>query len=388
MVRLHPDAAWRSSKRGVVLSAPQAGTVLFEHPRAHELLECLSDDPPQPLLEQRLRERLGPPLQDDLVEILIEEEVLVDGEVPDAGRDNRAIQFTRSGVLFPGIAAPSRWLDRWVAPVVLSAAGRLLVAVLVVAGAAAFVVGRPDLPPVSDNPAMEGLLGLGLALLLAVCHELAHGVALVHYGLEPTRAGFGFYWGALSFYVDSTPVMTLGRRQRVVQALVGLGVDVVTLSALAILAHVVDSALLAIVFWRIAVLSLFDLVVNAAPVLEVDGAWALADLLDEPDLSPRSRRALGQQLRGRWSGERWLPAYGAVSLLAGVGLLGASLVVFWQTTGELVSALFQGNAAEVAMGLYYVVPLLLGVVASTLGLVLEILAPGGADPSAEEPVSR
>lgn len=375
VVRLHPDAAWRSSKRGVVLASPQAGTVLFEHPRAHELLECLADDPPAEVLQQRLRERLGPPLQDDLVEVLIAERVLVDGEAPDPGPDERAVQFTRSGVLFPGIAAPSRWLDRWLVPVILSAAGRLLIALVVVAGAASFVVGRPDLPPVSHHPALEGVLGLALGLALAVCHELAHGVALVHYGRTPTRAGFGFYWGALSFYVDSTPVMTLGRRQRAIQALVGLAVDVVTLSVCAVLAHLVDSTLLAIVFWRIAVLSLIDLVVNAAPVLEVDGAWALADLLDEPDLSPRSRRALGQLLRRRWDGARWLPAYGAVSLVAGIGLLGASLVVFWQTTGQLITALFQGDAADVAIGLYYVVPLLLGVAASTLGLLLETLTP-------------
>jgi putative peptide zinc metalloprotease protein len=279
-------------------------------------------------------------------------------------------------VLFPGIAGPSRWLDRWLVPVILSLPGRVLIALVVIAGGAAFFVGRPELPSVSEHPAIEGLLGLALGLALTVCHELAHGVALVHYGKAPTRAGFGFYWGALCFYVDSTPVLMLERRQRVIQALAGLGVDVVTLSLCAVLAHLVDSTLVAIVFWRIAVLSLIEVAVNAAPVLEVDGHWALADLLDEPDLSSRSRRALGQWLHGRWAGERWLPAYGAVSMVTGIGLLGAVLVVFWESTGQLVTALFQGDAADIAIGLYYVVPLLLGVAASTLGLLLETLAPG------------
>ena len=380
VVRLHPDAAWRSSKRGVVLSAPQAATVLFEHPRADELLDCLADDPPAGLLQERLRERLGPPLQADLVEVLLEERVLVDGDGPDPPPRERAIRFTRSGVLFPGIATPSRWLDRRLVPALLSLPGRLLVLLVVAAGTAAFVVGRPDLPPVSQHPALEGLLGLTLGLLLTVFHELAHGVALVHYGRTPTRAGFGFYWGALSFYVDSTPVLTLGRRQRVIQALVGLAVDLVTLSVCAVLAHVVDSEILAIVFWRVAVLSLIEVAVNAAPVLEVDGHWALADLLDEPDLSSRSRSALGQLLRGRWRGERWLPAYGALSLVTGVGLLVVLLAVFWQTTGELVIALFQGNLGDIAIGLYYVVPLLLGVAASTIGLVLETFVQDGSQP--------
>lgn len=375
MVRLHPDVSWRTSKRGVVMSAPGSGAVLFEHPRAGELLECLSDDPPAEVLQQRLHDRLGPPLQDDLVDALLEERLLVEGEVVPVHADGDAsIRFTRSGVMFPGIAGPSAWLDQHLVPLLLSPVGRLAVAATVVAGGVAFAVGRPDLPSVSQHPALEGLLGLTLTLVLTIGHELAHGVALAHYGRQPTTAGFGFYWGALSFYVDSSPALTLGRRQRVVQALAGLAVDVVTLSICAVLAHVVDSTLLAIVFWRVAVLGLVDVVVNAAPVLEVDGHWALADLLDEPDLAARSRAALGQVVRGKWHQPAWLPAYGAFSLLCGLSILVVLVMVFWQTTGQLVTALFQGNPADIAIGLYYVVPLLLGVTASTIGLFLETFA--------------
>ena len=169
---------------------------------------------------------------------------------------------------------------------------------------------------------------LFLTLLIAICHELAHAVALVHYGREPTRAGFGFYWGALCFYVDSTAALTLTRRQRVTQALVGLAVNVVALSVCAVAAHLCSSPVLAIVFWRVSVLGLVGVAVNLAPILEVDGHWALADLLDEPDLAPRARRSLAPAMRGRRPEAPWLAAYGAASLVEVWSWIGTSVYVF------------------------------------------------------------
>ena len=367
MVHLHPDVAWRRSKRGLVLASPACGSLLFEHPRSAALVDLLADDPDP----SRLRAELGPPLPDDFVDVLLRLDVLTEGGTASADqRRPHGVEVTASGILLPGVGGPARWLARLV-PGVSSRAGRVALGTVVVAGVAAMLAGRPDLPSVSAHPAIEALLMLFLTLLIAICHELAHAVALVHYGREPTRAGFGFYWGALCFYVDSTAALTLTRRQRVTQALVGLAVNVVALSVCAVAAHLCSSPLLAIVFWRVSVLGLVGVAVNLAPILEVDGHWALADLLDEPDLAPRARRSLALAMRGRRPEAPWLAAYGAASLVAGLVLIGTSVYVFWQTTGDLVQALLTGSATDLLIGLYYVVPLALGVGVSALGLLLE-----------------
>ena len=185
------------------------------------------------------------------------------------------------------------------------------------------------------------------ALAATIGHEVAHAVALTHYGQAPRRAGFGFYWGALSFFVDSTPAMTLPRRARVIQALAGLAVDVVTTACFAVAAQLTTNSLLAIVFWRLAVLGLVDIVINLAPILQVDGHWALADWLDEPDLAPRARRAFGAALRHRLpADQRWLACYGGASLVAGVVLITLSITVFWASTEDLIKALFSGTSPK------------------------------------------
>jgi hypothetical protein len=76
---------------------------------------------------------------------------------------------------------------------------------------------------------------------------------------------------------------------------------------------------------------LIGIVENALPILEVDGHVALTDYLDEPDLSPRAREALGRRLRGVRQLERpwWLAGYGAFSLIGGVALLAGSAWVWW-----------------------------------------------------------
>jgi hypothetical protein len=224
------------------------------------------------------------------------------------------------------------------------------------------------------------IVGFGLAAL----HELAHAVALVHYGRTPRSAGCGFYWGALCFYVDSSDGTTLPRRARIINALAGLAVDVVTMSVLLILSHAFAASVLVMsVCWRLAIMQLIGVVENGLPILEVDGHVALADYLDEPDLSPRSREALSRRLRGvRWH-ERpwWLAAYGAFSLVGGIVLLVMSTWVWWLAAGDMIKALLGGSLVEMLLGLYVVVPVALAAVFSAIGLAVEF----AAKPTAGEP---
>lgn len=378
MVALAPDINYRVSKRGLVLACANGDTVLFEHPRAGDLPTLLASDPDA----GKLKNELGPPLDPTVIDDLVKLGILTESRgssrrqhSASPGRERR-LTISRSGLMIKGIATPSAWLNRFLVPVLAHPAGLTVIALILAAGGVAFTAGRPDsLPSVSDSPATEALLMIIFGLAATIAHEFAHAVALSHYGRAPRRAGFGFYWGALSFFVDSTPALTLPRHQRVVQALIGLAVDVVTTAAFAIAAHLVNDPLLSIVFWRLAILGLVDIGINLFPVLQVDGHWALADWLDEPDLGPRARRALGLAMRRQLpADQRTLAAYGAISLTVGFTLLATLGYAFWITTGDLVIALFTGNAAQIAIGIYYVGPLALGILFSTLGLLLECFA--------------
>ena len=261
-------------------------------------------------------------------------------------------------------------------PVLESLQGRIAIGVLVVAGAIALIVGRPDGPQVSGHPWVDATIGLMLGFGLAALHELAHAVALVHYGRTPRSAGCGFYWGALCFYVDSSDRTTLPRRARIINALAGLAVDVVTTSVLLLVSHAFAASVLVMsVCWRLAIMELIGIVENGLPILEVDGHVAFADYLDEPDLSPRSREALSRRLRGVRQVDRpsWLAAYGAFSLVGGIVLLVMSTWVWWLAAGDMIKALFGGSLVEMLLGLYVVVPVALAAVFSAIGLTVELI---------------
>lgn len=370
-VQFAPGVQWRVSKRGLVIAGVDGDAMLLQHPRAAVLPGLLAADPNATELAQRL----GDPNGTRLVEEMTQAGILCDPavEAPSTAPPRR-VTVTRSGVEVTGIDRPAQWCARHVLPLLVSWPGRILIGAVVVAGIWSLVMGRPAGPTVSARPWVDALLGFAIGLGCSALHEFAHAVTLAHYGRRSRRAGFGFYWGAVSFYVDSTEALTLPRRARVTQALVGLAVDIVTLCLLATIAQVSTSVLLTAVAWRLALLGLVDVVVNLAPILQVDGHWALADLLDEPDLGPRARSALGDVVRRRRdpTTPRWLPWYGAFSLICGIGLLAASVWVFWWAAADLVVALFNGNVAEVVVGVLLVAPLVASILFSSLGLLLEV----------------
>ncbi|SDC55998.1 putative peptide zinc metalloprotease protein [Geodermatophilus telluris] len=380
-MHLADDVLWRASKRGLLVSVPDGDAALLEHPRATRLPDLLADGPDRATLAARLGGPDGERLVAELVDagVLTDPTDVADRPAGDPRRDRRVV-LTRSGLEVAGIERPARWIDRHLLPLLCSLPGRFLLAAVVVAGLVSMTTGRPAGPAVTDRPVVDALVGFVVGLLLAALHELAHAVALVHFGRRPRRAGFGFYWGGISFFVDSTEALTLPRRARVVQALAGLMVDVVTTSLLAITAQVSSSVLVAGVAWRLVVLGLLDLVTNLLPVLEVDGHWALADHLDEPDLAPRARAALADALRGtsRPGTPRWMAVYGAVTLVGGLALLAGGALVWWSAFDDLLGSLFAGDLAEVVVGVLLVTPVALGALVSSLGLLLQGLVPDDA----------
>lgn len=368
---------WRVSKRGLVVCAPGGAPLLIEHGRAAEFPELLTAAVDPTVLAAALGDA---PADHTLVADLIAEQIVED---PDAPGEQvygavavKRVSVTRSGVEVAGIERVARVVHRLVIPVVTSWVGRAVLLGIVIAGAVLLFTGRPDGPQVSDHPWMDATLGFFLGLALSAMHEIAHAVTMVHYGRRPGAAGFGFYWGAICFYVDCTDGITLPRRARIINALAGLAVDIVTAAVLLIGSAVAAPVLIVTVFWRIAILQLLSVIDNGLPILEVDGHVALADYLDEPDLSPRSREALGRRLRGikQLEAPRWLAAYGAFSLIGGIILTVLGLWVWWLAAGDLVRSLWDGNVVEILMAGYLVIPFVAAAVLSTVGLVLELVA--------------
>jgi putative peptide zinc metalloprotease protein len=367
---------WRTSKRGLVVSAPGGPTLLIDHDRASDLPDLVTDAANTDELMTLLG---GTDADRELVEDLLSEHILSDPSVPapEAVKDEvKRVTFSRSGIEFTGIDTVARAVYRIVWPVLRSWPGRIAIAATVIAGVVSLAIWRPDGPQVSDHPWIDATVGLVLGFALVGLHELGHAVTLVHYGRSPRVAGCGFYWGALCFYVDCSDGTTLPRRARIINALAGLAVDLVTAAVLLILSHgFASSVLLVSVCWRVAITQLIGIVENGLPILEVDGHVAFADYLDEPDLSPRAREALSRKMRGVKHDDKpsWLAAYGAFSIVGGIVLLVGSTWIWWLAAGDLVKSLFSGNLVEMLLGLYIVIPLAMAAMFSGIGLLQELI---------------
>ncbi len=249
-------------------------------------------------------------------------------------------------------------------------------------GFAAFVslfrTGRFELA--AGDAAVASLILLAMNYVLTFVHELAHAVVLVHHGRRVKSAGFMIYFGSPAFFVDASDGLMMERGPRIMQAFGGPFAELVIAGAASFAAWIAPDTWAAPILYRFALLNYFIIFLNLVPMLELDGYFILSDLIQVPDLRPRSLRFvrydLWTKLRRR---ERWTKQEGGLALY---GILGVAFTIFalvtsvyfWEEVfGGLIRRLWEGGSVGrlllIALVLFVTGPVLRGAIALVRSLV-------------------
>ncbi len=234
-------------------------------------------------------------------------------------------------VQWSGAEAMVQFLYRHVLRHVFTRVGLILSALVCIAGVAAFI----GVAIRGGNHLTNRHLGVAFAvlffldLLIIFIHELGHAAVLVHYGRRVKSAGFRIYFGSPTFFIEASDGLMLPRRQRIVQAAAGPGVEMVGTSIATILLWSFPSGPAAQTLYQFVVINSFVLFLNVVPLLELDGYWILADWLRMPDLRPDALSFVRREMWGKLlrrerftRGEVGLAVYGVVGI-------GFTLFCFW-----------------------------------------------------------
>ena len=285
-----------------------------------------------------------------------------------------------------GVDALAGALHRWGGRLLFTRTALALLALLVIAGAGAFaLVGAGTWRAYSlvDADSLgPSLLALWAALLVSFAlHELAHAVAVKHYGRRVLRGGMMLYYGMPVAFVDTSDIWLAGRRARIVVSLAGPVCDLAVGSLAAIAAAALPAGWAGEAAYRLAAASYLAALFNLNPLLELDGYYILSDWLGLPNLRRRAldfmRGPLWQKLSARASlsrEERIFTVYGALAALYTAVAVGLALA-FWQrqlarVLGDLwARGDLAGRLVAALVVLAVVLPVALGLLVAAWGLV-------------------
>jgi putative peptide zinc metalloprotease protein len=196
----------------------------------------------------------------------------------------------------------------------------------------------------------DSLILIGMGYVLTFCHELGHALVLVHEDRRIKNAGFMVYFGSPTFFVDASDGLVLDPMKRVLQAAAGPYAELIVAGAAALAVAVFPNSPAASVLYKFCLLNYFVCFLNLIPLLELDGYFILSDLIQVPDLRPRSLEFLQhesiQKLRShtRWSPqETGLFAYAVVGVLFTILSLVTGVIFWWAIFGGLLKGLWNGG---------------------------------------------
>ncbi len=333
-----------------VLGPPGTGSLLHLEPDEFSLLDLLDGT----RTASEIETIAGIPVE-DLISDLWEEGFLEGSpELPE-----KRVEVTLHGVEFAGFDGFVQALNRLVGGIVFTTPAAMVIALIATGGVIAFaaqVVGGERLTVSAAAPVVAVVVLRTLGLLSVGPHECGHALVAAHNKRHIGRFGVGFYWGALTFYVDASQALFLPRRTRMLQAAAGVITDMTLCGIASIIAWTVGGhATWILVLREFAVLGYLNVLANAAPLLELDGYWFLADALDRPTLQRDSRQALREGLHRR-PYSRGLAAYAVASLVFGTAFVAIGLAAWWGLFGGLFLQLWHGGAGYKALALYLILP--------------------------------
>jgi putative peptide zinc metalloprotease protein len=183
----------------------------------------------------------------------------------------------------------------------------LVVAHHLILGGAVFIVGR---------------------FMIVAVHEIAHGLALTHYGRRTNRAGLRLLFIFPYAFVDTSEAYFEPRMHRIVISAAGPVSDFSLAAAFSIACAVSPPGHVREVLFQLAFAGYVVAFFNVNPFLDRDGYQILSEWLREPDLKQRARQQLKQRLSGRVTGEQTSPVLGRYAIAGLVwSVIGAGFVI-------------------------------------------------------------
>ena len=148
----------------------------------------------------------------------------------------------------------------------------------------------------------RGSVALGIITLLSVnllailLHELAHALAVKHYGRDVRRGGFLIYFGMPAFFVDTTDIWLENKRARLTVTWAGPHASLVLAGLASIVIVLWPESQYNSLLFKFALIAYFTTLLNLNPLLELDGYYILMDWLEIPMLRRRSLAYLQTEL--------------------------------------------------------------------------------------------
>jgi putative peptide zinc metalloprotease protein len=347
---LAPGVERRTFPSYGVVAPPGAGSMLHLEPDEYELLDLMDGHHSRAEIECAA----GDPI-DELLNDLWDEGFLVGASQP----TEKKVTVTLHGVEFSGFDRIVQALNRRIGAFLFSIPAAVILGVLGLVGLTLFfaqVANGQRLTVSTATPvlAVVALRILGLAAIGP--HETGHALVLAHNGRRIGRVGVGFYWGALTFYVDASQALFLPQRTRLLQSSAGVLSDFVVCGCASVAAIAGGESAWAVVLREFVVLGYLNIIINAVPLLELDGYWFLADWLERPTLQRDARQALTATLQRQPVANYRLALYAAVSIVFGVGLVLLGFAAWWGLFGGLFRTLWDGGIGYKALAFYLLLP--------------------------------